>query len=89
MHRRTAVTTPRSRTLIRATVAVAVAGAAAASQLVFASGSGALAPARPGPLPVTRVGDNTGQHPIPMTTRYQADMNGSITRIANTLMTCD
>ena len=89
MHRRTAVTTPRSRQLIRATVALAVAGAAAASQLVFASGSGALAPARPGPMPVTRAGDNTGQHPIPMTTRYQADMNGSITRIANTLMTCD
>ncbi|MFC1406849.1 MULTISPECIES: hypothetical protein [Streptacidiphilus] len=83
------MTTPRSRKLIRATVAVAVAGAAAASQLVFASGSGALAPARPGPLPVTRAGDSTGQHPIPMKTRYQADMNGSITRIANTLMTCD
>ncbi|WP_152626608.1 hypothetical protein [Streptacidiphilus carbonis] len=83
------MTTPRSRKLIRATVALTVAGAAAASQLVFASGSGALAPARPGPHSAQRAVGDTGQHPIPMSTRYQADMNGSITSIANTLMTCD
>lgn len=89
MHRSAAVTKSRSRKLFRATAALAVAGTAAASQLAFAPVSGAAAPARPGPRPVVRAVGDTGQHAIPITTRYKSNMHGSITRVANTLMTCD
>ncbi|MFC1410202.1 hypothetical protein ACEZCY_13125 [Streptacidiphilus sp. N1-12] len=73
---------------------MAVATVAVATQMAMAASSGAAAPERPGPAHShqshqLRAGDETGQHPLPMTTRFQADMHGSITRIGNTLMTCD
>jgi hypothetical protein len=80
-----------SSRLRRALAAAAAASAAIVAQLAFAPSSGATAPERPGPVHATaqRVDGDTGQHPIPLTTRYHADMHGSITRIGNTLMTCD
>ncbi|MFC1418391.1 hypothetical protein [Streptacidiphilus cavernicola] len=90
MDHRIVGTRPTSRRLLRATAAVAAACAAVVAQLALATGSGAAAPDRVGPVHAQHraVGD-TGQHPIPMTTRYHAVMHGSITRIGNTLMTCD
>jgi hypothetical protein len=78
---------------VRALASVTAAAVAVFCQLAFASGSGAAAPGRVGPerpAPRTLVKDDTmGQHAIPLSTRYHAQLHGSITRIANTLMTCD
>ena len=92
MHRSTTVTTPRSRKLVRGIAAAAVACAAVVSQFASASGSSAATVDRVGPHSHQRAATDptdTGEHPIAMKTRYHAQMHGSVTRIGNTLMTCD
>ena len=90
MNHRIVGTSLSSRRLLRTTAAFAVACAAVLAQLALAPSSGATAPDRVGPVTSQpRAGDDTGQHPLPLTTRYHAEMHGSITRIGNTLMTCD
>lgn len=59
-------------------------------QLAAAPTSGAAAPERPGPAHTTKqLRDEPAEHPLPLTLRYSAKMHGGITRIANTLMSCD
>ncbi|WP_035805775.1 hypothetical protein [Kitasatospora mediocidica] len=89
-----------ARTLARRCGVAAAATAAAAAQFLTVPAAGAqpvtAVPAgaveRGGPGASHRDDPNApvlSEHQIPLTTRFQADMHGSITRIANTLMTCD
>jgi hypothetical protein len=82
--------TSRRRRAARAMAAVAVAAAAAVSQFAFAPTSGAASVDRAGPgHRQLRDITDTGEHPLPIKVRYQADLHGSVTRVGNTLMTCD
>ncbi|MFF3003895.1 hypothetical protein ACFVTF_13915 [Kitasatospora sp. NPDC057940] len=77
-----------ARLLARRAVVAGAALAAVASQLLVtptadARGSGSGS-ANPRPRAET-----IAENPLPFTTRFQGDFHGSVTRISNSLMTCD
>ncbi|PYC77823.1 hypothetical protein C7C46_17785 [Streptomyces tateyamensis] len=85
----------RARTLVRRCAVAIAATTAAAAQFLFIPAAGALPAAAPerGSAGAEHRDDPNApvlsEHPIPFTTRFQADMQGNITRIGNTLLTCD
>ncbi|GAA2152607.1 hypothetical protein GCM10009760_49430 [Kitasatospora kazusensis] len=69
-----------------------VAGAAlavAAAQLLAAPVAGSRGPGPATPQTAAPNAITLGENQLPFTTRYEHDMHGSITRISNSLMTCD
>ncbi|MFC5664392.1 hypothetical protein ACFP3U_15535 [Kitasatospora misakiensis] len=60
---------------------VAVAGQLLSAPIADARGSG--------PRGTQHRADTIVSNPLPFTTRFQGDFHGSVTRISNTLMTCD
>jgi len=90
MQHSTAGKTVRPRRAVRAIAALGVASVAAVSQFAFAPASGAATIDRAGPgHRVLRDGTDWTEHPLPIKTRFRANMHGDITRAGNTLMTCD
>ena len=87
MSRSTAGHAARTRRTVLATAAVAAASAAVVAQLALAPASGAATAERSGPA--ARAAAEPPARSIPFTTRYHAEMHGSITRVGNTLLTCD
>ncbi|MFE0465537.1 hypothetical protein ACFW1A_40445 [Kitasatospora sp. NPDC058965] len=84
-----------ARRLVRRCAVAVAATTAAAAQFLFVPVAGAhpaVAPERGSAGAQHRDDPNApvlSEHPIPLTTRFQADMQGTITRIGNSLMTCD
>ncbi|MFB6892614.1 hypothetical protein ACFCX4_25250 [Kitasatospora sp. NPDC056327] len=75
-----------ARLLARRIGITGVAVAAVAGQLL----SGSVADARgSGPKGPELRADTIASNPLPFTTRFEGDFHGSVTRISNTLMTCD
>lgn len=91
MHHSTTGKAHHPHRLVRRAALATAAVAAVACQLAGAPLAGAASVDRVGPhtRALAAKADDTGQHALPLTTRYHARMNGSITRIGNTLMTCD
>jgi hypothetical protein len=87
MSRSTAGQPARSRRIVVGAVAMAAASAAVVAQLAFAPASGAATAERGGPA--ARAAAEPPAKSIPFTTRFHAEMHGSITRVGNTLLTCD
>ncbi|MER5638531.1 hypothetical protein ABT095_16410 [Kitasatospora sp. NPDC002227] len=69
---------------------IGVAGAALAAVAAQVLAGPAADARGPGPYGPQKTRATTiASNPIPFTTRFEADMHGSITRISNSLMTCD
>ncbi|AUG75436.1 hypothetical protein CFP65_0473 [Kitasatospora sp. MMS16-BH015] len=85
----TARRSTRSRHLTRRLAVAGAALAATAGQVLAAPVAGARGPGPAAPLAATPHATTISDNQLPFTTRYEHDMHGSITRISNSLMTCD